>query len=89
MAELPVDNFKRIIKSLFGKSSYPVSMILLEVAGNFAGPWALFRSWLRVKKMGRSTLDLSPAGRTAGEAKTHHSTKNWLKKAMLRSNSEK
>jgi hypothetical protein len=75
MAELPVDNIKRIIKSLFGKSSYPVSMILLEVAG--------------VKKMGRSTLDLSPAGRTAGEAKTHHSTKNWLKKAMLRSNSEK
>lgn len=33
---------------------YPLSLILLEIAGNFAGPWALWRARRRVKVEGRS-----------------------------------
>ena len=58
--ELPITNLKRIKKSFRGRSNYPISMIFLEVAGNFAGPWALLRSWLRVKKHGRSARYLRP-----------------------------
>jgi hypothetical protein len=84
IAELPVDNINRIIKSLLGRSSYPVSMILLEIAGNFAGPWALFRSWLRVKKMGRSTSFLSPAKKTSGEAKNLSQHKELVKESDVK-----
>ncbi|MEO6327690.1 MAG: glycosyltransferase family 2 protein [Ginsengibacter sp.] len=69
MVELPVTNINRIKKSLMGKSNYPVSMILLEIAGNFAGPWALLRSWFRVKKQGRSAPYNGPAGKTSAKSK--------------------
>jgi GT2 family glycosyltransferase len=36
------------------KSDYPLSLTLLEIAGNLAGPWALWRSRRRVKREGRS-----------------------------------
>jgi GT2 family glycosyltransferase len=46
----------RQIKSrLRGKRmDYPLSLTLLEIAGNLAGPWALWRSRRRVKREGRS-----------------------------------
>ncbi len=73
IAELPIDNINRIKRSFLGRSGYPISMILLEIAGNLAGPWALFRSWLHVKRQGRSTPyskpDSTPARKTYGEAK--------------------
>jgi GT2 family glycosyltransferase len=36
------------------KSDYPLSLTLLEIAGNLAGPWSLWRSRQRVKREGRS-----------------------------------
>lgn len=52
--ELPIIHMRTIFKSFIGRSNYPFSMSLLEVSGNLAGPWALFKSWRRVKKLGRS-----------------------------------
>lgn len=51
---LPMYHLKRIYWSLKGWIRYPVSFILLEVAGNLAGPWSLWRSHCRVRKAGRS-----------------------------------
>jgi hypothetical protein len=36
------------------RNDYPLSFTLLEIAGNLAGPWALWRSRRRVKREGRS-----------------------------------
>ena len=58
---LPQAHFQRIKMRLMGKSIYPVSMILLEIAGNLAGPWCLYKSWRRVKKEGKSSFVDLPA----------------------------
>jgi GT2 family glycosyltransferase len=39
---------------LGGRRTYPLSLILFEMAGNLAGPWALWRSRRRVKREGNS-----------------------------------
>ncbi|MEO6220957.1 MAG: glycosyltransferase family 2 protein [Ginsengibacter sp.] len=69
IVELPITYFNRIKRNLLGRNSYPISMVLLEIAGNFAGPWALFNSWLRVKRLGRSTPYISPEERTSSLTK--------------------
>lgn len=51
---LPRSYMQRIQAWLRGKSDYPLSLILTEIAGNLAGPWSLWRSHLRVKREGRS-----------------------------------
>jgi GT2 family glycosyltransferase len=45
---------------------YPLSLVLLEIAGNLAGPWALWRSRRRVQREGRSQLPVVTAA-----ARTH------------------
>lgn len=57
---LPVAHVRRALRRLSGRSDYPLSLILLEVAGNLAGPWALWKSRRRVGreqlgKMGDAT----------------------------------
>ncbi len=52
--ELPKAQIKRLFSSLFGNSTFPASMILYEIAGSIAGPWALLNSSLRVKRLGRT-----------------------------------
>ncbi len=52
--ELLLVHLWRSIERLFGGSNYPLSLILLEIAGNLVGPWALWRSRRRVKREGRS-----------------------------------
>jgi glycosyltransferase involved in cell wall biosynthesis len=37
-----------------GEVAYPVSLVLVELAGHVAGPVALWRSWRRVRREGRS-----------------------------------
>jgi GT2 family glycosyltransferase len=37
-----------------GTAEYPPSLILLEIAGNLLGPWALLQSRLRVRRLGPS-----------------------------------
>ncbi|MGH2522486.1 MAG: glycosyltransferase family 2 protein, partial [Anaerolineales bacterium] len=52
--ELPKAHLWRIKERWRGRSSYPVSFILLEMWGNLAGPWALWQSRLRVQRAGLS-----------------------------------
>ena len=51
---LPQTYIERIKERLLGRSDYPLSLILLEIAGNLAGPWSLWRSRRRVRRAGRS-----------------------------------
>jgi glycosyltransferase involved in cell wall biosynthesis len=58
----------RIKRRLRGRSAYPVSLVLLEWWGNLVGPFALWRSWRRVRREGRSTNHIAAAGRGAIDA---------------------
>lgn len=60
---LPETYLRRMKQRLLGKSEYPSSLILLEALGNLAGPWALWRSRRRVKRLGRSGPYLPVANR--------------------------
>jgi GT2 family glycosyltransferase len=51
---LPSAHISRIWARLRRRSPYPVSMILTEIAGNLAGPWALFQSRRLVRRQGFS-----------------------------------
>ncbi|MBE9031288.1 glycosyltransferase family 2 protein [filamentous cyanobacterium LEGE 11480] len=57
---LPMYHFKRIYQRLRGQSAYPIRLTLVEMAGNLAGPWALWRSHKRVQREGRSAPYLPP-----------------------------
>jgi GT2 family glycosyltransferase len=56
----PGHHLRRALRRLFGRSDYPLSLILLEAAGNLAGPWALWKSRRRVGREGPS--DAGKAG---------------------------
>jgi GT2 family glycosyltransferase len=45
---------RQIVDRLRGRSHYPWRLLLLELAGNAAGPWSLWRSRRRVRREGRS-----------------------------------
>lgn len=51
---LPAVHIRRALRSMLGWSDYPLGLIMLEIAGNLAGPWALWRSRRRVAREGRS-----------------------------------
>jgi GT2 family glycosyltransferase len=51
---LPARHLSRTLRRLTGRSDYPLSLVSLEVAGNLAGPLALWRSRWRVRREGRS-----------------------------------
>lgn len=51
---LPYAHYYRIKEYLLGRSDYPISLVLLEIRGNLAGPWSLWRSRIRVSQEGRS-----------------------------------
>ncbi|MDH4231855.1 MAG: glycosyltransferase, partial [Nitrospirota bacterium] len=52
--ELPRTHLLNIRKQVLGKSPYPFSLTLREIAGNLAGPYCLWRSRRRVRRLGRS-----------------------------------
>jgi O-antigen biosynthesis protein len=56
---LPLVHAYRIYSRLRGWSQYPISFTLLEIGGNLAGPWALWRSRQRVKREGCSYFNTS------------------------------
>ena len=51
---LPYAHLYRIKEYLLRRSDYPLSLVLLEIRGNLAGPWSLWRSRIRVEKEGYS-----------------------------------
>lgn len=65
----------RIYGRLRGSSDYPVRLVLTEVAGNLAGPWALWQARRRVRQLGPSAPCLAPEQRamraTGASASTH------------------
>ena len=53
---LPYAHYYRIKEYLLKRSDYPLSLIWLEIRGNLAGPWSLWRSHQRVQREGRSEV---------------------------------
>jgi hypothetical protein len=51
---LPQTYLSRAKERLLGRSDYPLSLILLEIAGNLLGPWSLWQARRRVRRAGRS-----------------------------------
>jgi GT2 family glycosyltransferase len=51
---LPAHHLRRALGRLSGRSDYPLSLTWLEVTGNLAGPWALWKSRRRVRREGKS-----------------------------------
>jgi O-antigen biosynthesis protein len=66
---LPQTYLQRVKDRLLGRGDYPVSLILLEVAGSLVGPWALWRSRRCVKREGRSAPYVPIAQRSNPEQK--------------------
>lgn len=54
---LPMWRIRQLIMCARGKSDYPLKFIWMEIKGNFAGPWALWQSYRRVKREGRSEFN--------------------------------
>jgi GT2 family glycosyltransferase len=63
--ELPHAYIWRVCQRLLGRSAYPLPLILVEIAGTLAGPWAFWRSRRIVKRYGRSRRYVPPAQRPA------------------------
>jgi GT2 family glycosyltransferase len=53
-ARLPRSHLSRTKRRLLRQSDYPISLILLEIAGNLASPLGLWRSVWRVSRRGHS-----------------------------------
>jgi len=51
---LPYAHFYRLKEYMLGRSDYPPFLVGLELLGNLAGSWSLWRSRLRVRREGRS-----------------------------------
>lgn len=51
---LPKTYVRRAWQRIRGSSEYPLSLILLEIAGSLGGPWALWQSRRRVRRFGPS-----------------------------------
>ena len=62
VVELPVAHATRIYHRLRGWTDYPIRLVLFEAVGHAVGPWALWRSRRRVRRMGRSRRPLSTDG---------------------------
>jgi glycosyltransferase involved in cell wall biosynthesis len=56
LVDLPAWRFKQVWARARHRSTYPLSLVALEIWGNLVGPLALGISWLRVKRNGRSVV---------------------------------
>jgi O-antigen biosynthesis protein len=54
LVDLPRWHLRSIKQWIRGRRTYPLSLVMLEIMGHLAGPFALWRSWRRVKREGRS-----------------------------------
>jgi GT2 family glycosyltransferase len=61
LATLPFVHLRRIYHRLRGWSDYPASLVLLEMTGSLAGPFALWRARRRVRRLRPSTKLPEPA----------------------------
>jgi GT2 family glycosyltransferase len=63
LIELPMIYFLRLKEYILRRSKYPPTLLLLEIAGNLAGPFGLLRSTFRVRRLGRSDPYIPPSKR--------------------------
>jgi GT2 family glycosyltransferase len=63
--ELPWAHLWRIQARVRRRSRYPLSLLAVEILGNLAGPWTLWRSHRRVKRDGRSAAYVPVTERVA------------------------
>lgn len=54
LKELPKAYVQRTVARLRGHSAYPLRLLAVELAGTLAGPWALWRSYRRRRRLGPS-----------------------------------
>jgi GT2 family glycosyltransferase len=54
LVELPVHDVKQLARVVLRRAPYPVGMVLAEVAGHIAGPFAYWRALQRASRLGRS-----------------------------------
>jgi GT2 family glycosyltransferase len=75
---LPYAHYYRIKEYLLRRSDYPIGLIWLEIRGNLAGPWSLWRSRVRVQQEGRSGpfRPLSPESNSSTDATPASTTAN-------------
>ena len=51
---LPTWQIKKLVRWMRRSNDYPLSLILTEIAGNLAGPWALWRAQRRARRLDAS-----------------------------------
>jgi len=56
LVALPRYRARQLAATLLGRRDYPLSLVLIELAGHLAGPLALWRSRRRVRREGRSGM---------------------------------
>lgn len=62
-SRLPKFHLNRLINYFLTRSNYPLQLIISEILGNLAGPFALWKSRRRVKREGHSKTYISVAER--------------------------
>jgi len=80
--DMPRSYMQRIKARLRGRSEYPLSLLLLEIAGNLAGPWSLWQSRQRVKCEGHSNPYIPISQRVAVQkqlVEAHQSKKSAIR----------
>jgi len=65
---LPKVYLRRAVERLRRRSDYPLDLILTEIAGNLAGPWALWQARRRVRRFGPSAAYVLPSERLLRDA---------------------
>jgi GT2 family glycosyltransferase len=61
---LPRWRLREVSERLRGRSAFPCSLVVVEILGNLAGPWALWQAHRRVQRHGRSGSYRSGSART-------------------------
>lgn len=81
--KIPLFRLKQIYWRLRGWTDYPLSLVLVEIIGNLAGPWSLARSHQRVKREGCSVPYIPVEQRSDSQMKLncHVQTLNSTKAA--------
>jgi O-antigen biosynthesis protein len=64
LIDLPLSRIKQVVGRFFIKREYPLSLVLLELTGNLAGPFALIRSRRRARLLGPSKPYVPVSDRT-------------------------
>lgn len=55
LADLPLHDARSLWRVFRGRSAFPFSFVMAECLGHLTGPWALWKSTRRVRRLGRSS----------------------------------